>query len=51
MKRLINNLLFVAGQVKQRYLPWIIFVLILAMLVIGGGAPGDGGGAGCPGCP
>lgn len=51
MKQHISFFLFQANQFKQAYMPWIIFFLTITMLVIGSGAPDDGGGAGCPSCP
>lgn len=44
MKRTIRDMTFFVGGVDRRYIRWVLMVLTLILLVLGVGAPEDGGG-------
>jgi len=51
MKKIFRNLALHIGRVDRRYVQLAFIVFTLVMLVIGGGAPDDGGGTNCLSCP
>ena len=51
MKKIIRDLTLLSSRVDRRYLQLVFLIITLVMFVIVGGAPSDGGAAGCPACP
>jgi len=43
MNGLINRTTLLAGKIDRRHIQLILLILSLPLLVIGAGAPGDGG--------
>jgi hypothetical protein len=47
----MRDLTLMSGRINRRYLQLAVVIITLVMFVIAGGAPSDGGSAGCPSCP
>ncbi len=46
MKKTFNQLAFVASKINSTHVQFAVMILVLAMLVLGAGAPEDIGGVG-----
>jgi len=49
MNKLTQEVTSLVGKVDPQYIRLALVILTLSLLVIGSGAPADGGGS-CPGC-